>query len=93
MPLNITTSSKDRELIEKIVNRADNLFSSHGNSIKKINIWLSIEAVHCNGCILNLRGLLGADEFNFLHDVCGIIQNVNQTTGKLENCFVPRYAK
>ncbi len=34
-----------------------------------------------------------ADDFNFAHDFCGIQKNINRETGKLENCFLPRFAR
>jgi len=42
---------------------------------------------------LKLKELLVADAFNFAHDVCGIINNINRATEKLDNCFVPRFAR
>lgn len=57
-----------------------------------MSIHMDIIATHANGCPLRLLGLLEADAFNFTHDVCGIRRHLNRNTGKLENCFVPRYA-
>lgn len=41
---------------------------------------------------LKLKELLNADNFNFAHDICGIQNNFNRETLKMENCFLPRYA-
>ena len=41
---------------------------------------------------LKLKELLNADDFNFAHDICGIQNNFNRETLKMENCFLPRYA-
>jgi hypothetical protein len=41
---------------------------------------------------LRLDDLLGADNFNFAHDINGIQQNINRQTKKMENFFLPRYA-
>lgn len=41
---------------------------------------------------LRLTQLLMADDFNFIHDIAGIQQNINRKTKKMENLFVPRYA-
>jgi len=57
-----------------------------------LDLMMDILATHCNGTRLNLDGLLIAAEGDFFHDVCGIAQNVNRKTGKLGNCFLPRYA-
>ena len=54
---------------------------------------MDITACHCNGMPLKLEELLHADEFNFAHDVFGIRHHLNRETGKLENCFCPRYAQ
>ena len=42
---------------------------------------------------LKLQELLDADDGNFYHDLIGIGNNLNRQTKKLENCFIPRYAK
>ncbi len=42
---------------------------------------------------LKLKELLNADDFNFAHDICGIQNNFNRETLKMENCFLPRYAR
>lgn len=42
-------------------------------------------------CHLRLEDWLKADNFNFSHDFCGICDNMNRTTGRLER-FSPRFA-
>lgn len=42
---------------------------------------------------LRLGELFAADEFNFMHDICGIRVHLDRITGKLKDCFVPRFAK
>jgi hypothetical protein len=54
---------------------------------------MDITACHLNGCPLRLGELLGADDANFAHDVFGIRRHLNRETGKLEDCFCPRYAE
>lgn len=34
--------------------------------------------------------LLAADDFNFLHDVCGISRHMNRETGEIGGHFLPR---
>lgn len=41
---------------------------------------------------LNLEELYNADDFNFAHDIYGIQNNINRTTKKMGNLFVPRFA-
>jgi len=83
-----STSKEDCEVIEKIVERAQELRIERDI----LDLEMDIEAAHEN-CPLRLKELLDADKFNFLHDVYGIINNLNRETGKLENCFLPRFAK
>jgi len=53
---------------------------------------MDLTATHLNGCPLKLAALAEADEFNLAHDVGGIYQHINRRTGKLERCFLPRFA-
>lgn len=41
---------------------------------------------------LRLDDFLNAEPFDFMHDVCGIVQNIDRETGKIGNLFVPRFA-
>lgn len=52
---------------------------------------MDITATHCNGNPLRLDDLLNADAFQFAHDIGGIRRHLNRETGKLEDCFVPRF--
>ena len=81
-------SKRDARLIRKIVQRAVLECGSDESEL-----WTVITEVHANGCQLRLRGLLYAKKFDFLHDITGILANINRKTGKLRNCFLPRYAK
>ncbi len=40
---------------------------------------------------LRLADLLAADDFNFAHDVFGIMRHIDRRTGRLDNHFVPRF--
>lgn len=42
---------------------------------------------------LDLDALLAADSGNFLHDVAGIHRHMDRTTGKMGDCFVPRFSR
>jgi len=53
---------------------------------------MDVTACHANGNKLDLAGLLAADDFNFSHDVFGIYRHIDRDTGKLGNCFRPRYS-
>lgn len=58
---------------------------------------MDLIACHNHGCPINFTKMEawlknhGVD-FNILHDICGINLNLNRKTGKLENCFLPRFA-
>ena len=54
---------------------------------------MDVEATHCNGTPLKLQDLLETDNFNFAHDVFGIARHIDRGTGKLKNCFSPRFGK
>lgn len=82
------TTKKDILVISKIANRAIALRPQ-----KKIDLEMDITACHLNGCPLDLERMLKADDFNFMHDISGISSHIDRTTGKLLNCFLPRFAK
>lgn len=54
---------------------------------------MDLDCVNSNDVKLDFDKLLGFDDFNFAHDVCGIARNLNRETGKLGNCFLPRCTK
>ena|SRR3990172_7449479 len=82
----------EARLISQIVKRAVLEFETftHAN---EFDLEMAITAVHANGCPLRLEDMLKGDSFNFLHDIHGMLANFNRNTGKLGNCFLPRYAK
>lgn len=81
-------NDQDRSLIEAIAQKA---MTEYGFDF--INTSMDLTACHNNGCQLKLEELLNADEFDFLHDLYGIKLNIDHSTGKLTNCFLPRFAK
>lgn len=93
MTINFTATQADRALIEKIACRAMQMRGISGTYADKIDVELDLLAVHANGCPLKLTDMLNADDFQFAHDVFGIARHLNRKTGRLENCFLPRYAK
>ena len=88
--LNWTTTREDDEIIFKIVSRAMKIFKGKAG---KLCLTMDISACHANGCPLKLDELLKADDFNFMHDIHGIHEHINRETGKLGDCFWPRFAK
>jgi len=87
-------SPLEKDLISQIAHRAHNYLSQRlplGNEPKLWELEAEITMVH-EEYKLRLGAMLEADEFNFWHDILGIRCNLNRTTGKLGNCFLPRFA-
>ncbi len=76
--------------ILKIVERYEKEFSESG--ITKTQLIMDIEACHCNGCPIDLCALLHATRYEFSHDVAGIVNHIDRTTGNLRDGFEPRHA-
>lgn len=83
------TTKEESELIDKIVDRAVNMESS----IDRLSLNMDLSATHANGCQLDFAKLLAFDDFNFAHDVGGIMQHLDRSDGHLKLCFLPRCAK
>jgi hypothetical protein len=78
--------------VRAIVDRAVRLGRRRDVDVDRISMEMDIIATHMNGNTLRLDELLAADDFNFMHDVFGIARHMDRTTGKLTNCFTPRYS-
>lgn len=89
MIINWETTKEDAGLIEKISDRFLQKFPEHS----KIDLMMDITATCNNGCPLDLEKLLSADDFNFFHDVSGIVRHINRDNGRLGRGFLPRYCK
>lgn len=94
MTVNFATQRFEADVIRKIALRAWTLGKAHGIRLgSRTDIEMDISATHANGNPLRLEELLDADDFNLLHDVLGIRDHLNHTTGKLMNCFRPRFSE
>ena len=85
------TMDLESQIARRAVKMASDLFEADF-SYKQLDVIMDIDACHNNGCPLKLQELLEADDFNFAHDVFGIRRHIDRTTGKLQNCFLPRYS-
>jgi hypothetical protein len=85
--IQFTAKPEERVLIDKIVKRA-NYYGEKGLSLA-----MDLEAVHSNGTPLDFEKLFGFPDFDFAHDIYGIMNRVDRTTGKLTDCFLPRCAR
>lgn len=79
-------NATEQKIVTKIVKRAKKMWPKR----QYIDIEMDITACHLNGCPLDLAKLYRADDFNFAHDVAGIANHINRSTGKIERCFLPR---
>ena len=79
----------EQELYVKIAERAE----TQGYKGDRLSLLMDIESAH-KYFGLDLEGLLNADNFNFNHDITGIINNIDRSTYPATNfnLFVPRYA-
>lgn len=91
--MNFEATPEDSQLIEDIATRALRSLIGDKYGDNRGEIEMDITATHLNGCPLKLQELLDASMFDFTHDILGIRRHLNRRTGKLENCFLPRYAK
>ena len=90
--ISFKTSNADRDLIEKIVDRAHKGFEEVApGRFDRLTITMDITACHANGNPLRLADLLAADDFNFFHDIGGIARYIDRDTGKLTDLFSPRF--
>jgi len=53
---------------------------------------MDLTACHANSNALGLDRIIIADDFNFVHDVFGIRAHLDRETGKLRDCFIPRFS-
>lgn len=79
-------------VIHKIAIRASRMAVTAGYDYPLMDISMDVTACHANGCLLRLEELLQAEDFDFAHDVFGIMAHLNRRTGRLEDCFLPRFA-
>ena len=87
-----------RDLIAKIVDRASATLMVGDTATNdvivliRMSLHMDITAAHVNGCPLRLAEWLEADDFNFAHDIAGIVRHIDRDTGKIGGLFLPRFA-
>ena len=84
-------TKEERKIVRGIVDRAAKIMRQHGRRLDKMSLEMDLEATHAK-VPLRLQELLEADDFNFAHDVFGIMRHMDRSTGLLGDCFVPRFA-
>lgn len=86
------TTKAESDLIAKIVARGEKMAEAAGlQRFDRMSANMDITACHANGCRLRLADLLAADDFNFSHDFFGITRHIDRGTGRMLNCFLPRF--
>ncbi len=88
-----TATKSEQRTIQSIAERAVAMAEKHGVPYTIQDATMDIYACHSSGCRLQLDTLLSADDGNFAHDVFGIRRHIDRKTGRLQNCFLPRYAE
>lgn len=93
--IKFSCTKEEDEILAKIVKRALAIDPPSRREPPYTGVeWaMDIEATHSNGCPLDLQKLLDAPSFDFAHDVFGIREHLDRTTGKLMHCFLPRCSK
>lgn len=81
------TSVEDVNLLRAISKRAIKL----KQDMDYITLDMDIAAAHITNP-LKLKELLKADDFNFMHDIIGITNNIDRDTGEMSNYFLPKYS-
>lgn len=89
--ISFSVSREEMELILKIAQRAKVMAADYRIEYLPMESMMDLSACIAQGVPLKLRELLNADDENFAHDVFGIRRHINRETGRLENCFLPRY--
>jgi len=87
--ISFKSTKEEAELVQKIVERAQSL----DKDLDALSLTMDLLATHATDTPLDFTRMLEADNFNFAHDVYGIMRHLNRRTGKLENCFLPRCAR
>ncbi len=91
--------SENRDQIYRVMRRWQKIGKSNGQSAMtpRAQLDLMMDLAAADGVNGNFSidwiGLLGADEFNFIHDISGISNLLNRETGFLDRHFIPRFAR
>ena len=93
MILNWKTSKAEYDAIASIAQRATKLAARLGVIYPLRDAMMDLTATHANGMPIDLDGLATAPEADFGHDVFGIYRHLDRNTGRLMDCFVPRYRR
>lgn len=82
----LAVSNEDQRLIHVIAAKAARVLG-----VSVLTCEMDLMAVHAGGNPLRLRELVVSEGFEFAHDIGGIMNNIDRNSGKLMNCFDPRF--
>lgn len=88
----VAWSDDDELAVARILDRAKRMREDVGLDMDVLSLRMDLCAT-CAKVALDIHALAEADDFNFEHDVFGIMANMNRKTGNLMNCFFPRFAR
>lgn len=87
--IDFACTDEEARLVSLIADRA----AKDCGGIDRLGLRMDITAVHRNGCTLNLLHLLAQSSGDFWHDIGGIREHLDRTTGHLLHHFLPRCAQ
>ncbi len=86
-------SPEEDAVIKKIVKRGWAIPWLRRSYEDRLSMRMDVIATHANGNPLRLDDLLAADDFNFAHDMSGICNCLDRSTGQLTRNFRPRFSR
>ena len=86
-------TKEDMNLIQKICKRYHKMRKSLKlKPTDHQSLDMDISAAHLD-IPMNLQKLLDFPDFDFAHDISGIMSHINRITGKIEKFFLPRASR
>jgi hypothetical protein len=91
-PISFAATNAETKLIALAIDRFEAL-EMLPNGYDRMHMLMDLTAANANGCPLDFAKLLQFADSDFLHDVYGIHQHIDRTTGQLGDGFLPRCAR
>lgn len=88
----MTTPTETLSIVRKIAVRAVNLYDEHNIEIDRLQVTMAVLTCHERVCKLRLAALAEAPDFDFVHDIGGLLRHLDPIGYKLDDCFLPRFA-
>jgi hypothetical protein len=81
------------DLICHITDKAVLILDEHNIEVDRMHVMLDLLICHKTIVPLRLLDMLNGSEADLLHDVCGLMRHLDRENYKLNDCFLPRYAR